>query len=410
MYAADSFRHIILIGAALFALLGCATTPQPEINEPWMEEVLNYDAVLGDNHKDSVENLFNVTPEISATVLEKFGKLPDFRAVRKLAMWLIDEDGKGMNYDVEANLIPQQAYLENRGNCLSFTLLLMQLAGEIGIELKVNEVDLPNFWSENEEQDLVFYRHVNAVYRDHRQTQIFDLAMEDYDEGYPQRIIGKRQASALLFSNIGIQKLQQKEVDQALHYLKLAVSMSPKNSDLWINLAAALKRTEHPERAEQAYLRAVSLNDRDSIAASNLERLYRSKGRMNEAKQYKKLAQRARRKNPYIHFRKAQTALKNNDFSTARKSIRRAINLHDEDPQFFALRSVLKQAKEDYIGALRDMERAHNMSRNLEQRGRYANKVDRVLAHIKQQAEEHQKRNKGNISFDGLPTIQPRQL
>jgi len=178
--------------------------------------------------------------------------------------------------------------------------------------------------------------------------------------------------------------------------------MNPKSSDIWVNLAAALKRSAHPERAEQAYLYAITLDDRGSLAASNLERLYRAQGRESHADKFKKLAVRARRKNPYIHFRKAQSEFKNQNYRSAKRSIRRAINLHKEDPQFYAFRSLLRQADEDYVGAVRDLEKAHNMSTSLEDRGRFASKVDRVVAHAKEQAELQRDQSKRHGRYNSV--------
>ena len=401
MQLLDSVRFAGLLIAGIL-LTGCATSPEPQLAEAWMEDVLNYEASLGSDHPDSMENLFKVSPEIRSEVINKFGRMPDYLAARRMANWLVSKKGKAMTYDIEANLQPLEAYSQNRGNCLSFTLLLIQLASELGIELHANEVDLPDFWSENEERDLILYRHVNAIYQSDRHKQVFDLAIDEYSEGYPQRLVSRRQAAALLFSNIGIQKLQSGDSEQALHYLKLAVSMNPKSSDIWVNLAAALKRSAHPIRAEQAYLYAIALDDRGSVAASNLERLYRAQGRESQADKFKKLALRARRKNPYIHFRKAQTAFKNQNYLSAKKSIRRAINLHNEDPQFYAFRSLLRQVDENYLGAVRDLEKAHNMSTSLEDRGRYASKVDRVVAHVKEQAELQRKQNKRRDRFGNV--------
>jgi len=149
-----------LLGSVRFAglliagvlLTGCATSPEPQIEQTWMEDILNYEASLGSDHPDSIENLFKVSPKIRSEVISKFSRMPDYLAARRMANWLVSAEGKAMTYDIEANLRPQQAYSENRGNCLSFTLLLLQLAHELGIELHANEVDLPDFWSENNTQ------------------------------------------------------------------------------------------------------------------------------------------------------------------------------------------------------------------------------------------------------------------
>ena len=96
-------------------------------------------------------------------------------------------------------------------------------------------------WGQDAQDDLIFYRHVNAVYKTVASTQIFDLAMEEYKPGFPQRLISKHQATALLFSNIGIEKLKKDNIDGAIHYLTLISINVPKNPDMWINLGAAYK-------------------------------------------------------------------------------------------------------------------------------------------------------------------------
>jgi len=337
-----SIRLTVLMSSALL-LAACASTPTPQADSPWMQEILNYESSLAPDHKDSVENLFTIPEQVSSLVKRKFGKYRKETGALKLAKWLVDRDGKKMQYDVDANFTPNETFQENRGNCLSFTLLLIQLADEIGISLHINEVDLPNTWGQNEAKDLIFYRHVNAIHKSALQTLVFDLAMDEYGKGYPQRYISKRQGASLLYSNKGIQHLLNHEYDRALHFLKLAVSIGPNNSDVWINLGVALNRTNYPKRAEQAYLYAVALNDRDSIAASNLERLYRSQSRHYLAEKYKKLAHRARQKNPYVLFQNANEAFANKEYRKAKKAIKRAIRLHDKDPQFFAFRSKLRQ-------------------------------------------------------------------
>ena len=400
--AGKLFKFLILLSAAAL-LSACASSPKT-LNEPWMQEVVKYKDQLGPDHKDSIENLFEVTPEMRRIVNKKFSRLPELRAARKLAMWLVDPEGMGMLYDIDANLTPAQTFEQGRGNCLSFTLLLIRLGEEIGVELNVNEVDLPNTWGQNEDKDLVFYRHVNAVFKNDHYTQVFDLAMEEYGPGYPQRFIGKIEGAALLLSNIGIQKMREGDRAASMHYLKLAVSMSPTNSDLWINFAAILKQTGEITKAEQAYLQAISLNDRNSLGASNLERIYRAQGRNEIADKYKKLAYRARQKNPYLHFQRAQEAFANQEFSEAQRSIKAAIRLHREDPQFYELRSRLNQIKGDYVAALRDLEKAHNISKNAAERGRYANKVDMVLARVKEQVEERRRTRGGaqRINLEAL--------
>jgi len=338
---------------------------------------------LGEDHPDSFENIFFLPDSLREEIRRDFTDRNKHDNASDLAYWLMSPDGRNLDYQLEANLKPADAYYQRRGNCLTFTLLVLELAEELGIEMQVNQVDLPDIWGQDDENDLILYRHVNAIFKSPRNTQIFDLALEDYKAGYPQRLITKRQATALLFSNIGIEHLKTGDIESALHYLRLSASVFPKNSDMWVNLGAAYKHIGSFDQAEKVYLQALIGRDENGLAASNLERLYRHQGRATLAKRFEKKAASSRNRNPYIHYIKAQTLFGEKKYSLAARSVKRAIRLHDQDPEFFELSGRIKLAREKYIAALKDLEAAHNLSQTSEQRSRYAGKVKRVVAKVK---------------------------
>jgi tetratricopeptide (TPR) repeat protein len=369
-------------------LFGCASTPTIDVNDDLISSVLNYQASLPESHPDSAEQIYALPENVRDTIRQKFNSGDRHRNARELAQWLMDPYGHNLSYDLNANLTPSQAFEQARGNCLSFTLLLLELAAELGIELRVNQVDLPDMWGQDSQNDLIFYRHVNAVFKTVRSTQIFDLAMEQYKPGFPQRLISKRQATALLFSNIGIEHLQSDRVDSAIHYLTLSASVYPTNADMWINLGAVYKHIGRLDLAEKIYLQAFAISDKNSLAASNLERLYSQQGRKAIALRFQKLASQARARNPYLHYQKAEDAYNQKDYNKASKAIKRAINLYRDDPDFYELSSRIKQVKNKHISALKDLEKAHKLSQTTEQRGRYASKVKMVIAKVKAQQQE----------------------
>lgn len=364
----------------LVFISGCSTTRSvsTHANANWYKTVIDYKATLPLDHPDQIENMFTVSDEVRHFVQSKFTDKDKHKRARKLARWLIESSGHDMEYRLEANLKPDQAFKEKQGNCLSFTILLITLANDLGIELKYNDVDLPSMWSLDEQAGLVFYRHINAIYKTATHTQIFDLAIEDYDAGFPQRTISQQAAGALLHSNLGVDALRQDDQTLAYHHLKLAASIDPSNPDLWINLGAAYKRFEVFDLAEHAFKIALKLDDKQSLAASNLERLYRQIDRNEMADRYQKIAYRARLNNPYVQYRTAQRQLKESEYKLAKKSIKRAIKLHAEDPKFFELSSLINQHLGDYRNALLSLEKAFNMSKNVGERGRYFNKVKLV--------------------------------
>ncbi len=372
-----------LILVLLITAAGCASTPTIESDDPFIASILNYEASLPEGHSDTTNQVFKLSSDIREKVREDFGNRGRHRSALDLAQWLMSADGHNLVYDLNANLTPNQAFEQRRGNCLSFTLLLVELASELDINLKVNQVDLPDMWGQGEHNNLIFYRHVNAIFKTTRGTQIFDLAMEEYKPGFPQKEISRREATALLFSNLGIENLKKNKIDTAIHYLSLSASVFPTNPDMWINLGATYKHLGQLDLAEKIYLQAFSISDRNNLAASNLERLYRQQERHSLADRYQKLAARMRARNPYIHFQKAEAAFKQKDYRSASKSIKRAIRLHDLDPEFFELSSRIKQVNNKYISALKDLEKAHNLSTTGEERNRYVDKVKMVAARFK---------------------------
>ena len=381
--------RLLTITTCAFILSACTSTPKLEENSHLINSTLAYYSTLAPDHPDSFENLFYIPNDIRDQVHEKFSSNNRHGSASKLANWLMSSEGHDLEYELDANLKPYDTYTQKRGNCLSFTLLMLTLGEELDINLKVNQVNLPDTWGAGDENDLVFYRHVNAVFKSPSKTQIFDLALEDYRSGYPQQLITKHQAAALLYSNIGIQKLKDEDFGQALHYLKLSASTFPENADMWINLGAAYKRLGDIDKAEEIYLKALASNDQNNLAASNLERLYRSQGKKSLADHFEKLAAKSRKRNPYLHYNEAKELFDNKRYLKASKSIRRAIKLHNLDPDFFELSSRIHQARNKPIEALKNLETAHNLSKTNEERIRYTAKVEMVLAQLRKQQEQH---------------------
>lgn len=384
----DKLSKVGLCLLLLISAAGCASTPAIQSDDSLIASILNYEALLPENHPDSINHVYSLPESVRKSIRERFTRRDRHRNASDLAQWLMDPDGYNMVYDLDANLTPVDAFYQRRGNCLSFTLLLVELASELGINLKVNQVDLPDTWGQNSQRDLIFYRHVNAIFKSTRSTQIFDLAMEEYKPGFPQRLISRREGVALLFSNIGIEKLKDGDSKAAIHYLRLSTSIFPDNPDMWINLGAAYKHIGKLDVAEKVYLQAFGISDKNSLAASNLERLYRHQGQKALAKRFEKLAARARTRNPYAHFQNAEVAYKNKQYHRASKLIKRAIKLHKDDPDFYELSSLIKQANNKHLSAIKDLEKAHSLSTSIEERGRYVKKVKMVIAKVKQLQEQ----------------------
>lgn len=386
-YSTMLWRYFITLAGVLL-LAGCASNKylSSQDHQTWKSSILSYEQALA---PDFVNAHFLLSEEIRNDINTRFNGLNKMSTARHLALWLVDKSGHHMKYEVGANLTPIEAYEQRRGNCLSFTFLLVSLAQEFDIKLNFNEVDLPDTWGLNDTKDVVFFRHVNAILKTSGSSQVFDLAMENYDARYPQRFISKRQAVALLHSNLAIEKLEMREHNAAFHHMKIAVAMYPQNADMWINLGVIYKHLKDLESAERAFLEARRHLDKNGLAASNLERLYRQQGKSKLAKNFNKKAQYARQKNPYLHYQQAQQHYKAENYTQARKAIKKAKRLHQDDARFYHLSSQIESRLKNYITALKELEKAYHLSKSKDERADYEQQIRSMVDFVLSLKEKH---------------------
>jgi len=389
------FRLFIGLGLLSGMLFGCATTSTPvnqneQINQ-WVEAAIQYEQSLPLDHPDHYQSIVQITPKMKRLAREQTYGVQRNRRARAIAHWLIGADGHAMRYDINANLSPIQAFEQGVGNCLSFTILLINLAHELGISLDYNEVDIPDSWGSEGDNRLVFYRHVNAVSKTAHETQIFDLAIENYDARYPQRKLDKRKAIALLHNNRAMQALQNNDLKLSKHYLKLAIALNPESADLFTNLGSLYKRANKLKLAESFFLAALTIEPTHMVANSNLERLYRSQQQNRKADTYAKLAQKSLSKNPYYLYKQAEQQNKMKEYKLARRSINRAKKLHDNDSRFFELSSRINQSLGNYKYAVKELIRAHQLAINETDRHHYFNKATLVAKKWVAQKESRQR-------------------
>jgi len=368
----------ILYCASLLLLSGCTHTAPSHSNDipkgNWKYEFIHYHDSLPNDHPESAQQTLGISEKMLADVQTQFGHLGKEDAIYAVANWLISEEGIGLKYNVDATLKPIEAYQQRLGNCLSYSLLLTQLGKALGTTVYVNSVDIPETWSQKDDT-LFFYRHVNVVYKTPSQKHVFDFTPGAYDTRYPQAALNEVEALSLFFNNRALDHYRDDNFDRAIHFIKLAISLNPDNPDIWTNAAAILKHKETRFQAEEALLFALLLDPEHVVAASQLERLYRQDGDLENAEKYLALATKARNNNPYYLFRKAKKRFLTQDYSEAEQLVKKAIKKHRYDPRFFALRGIIENKLESYRAAQRSFRKASALELNLKQKQQYDSKA-----------------------------------
>ena len=366
--------------------------PTDQEYQDWFTSIVNYRKTL-DNHKtdNSKEPLFQISEEMRLSVRQNFSHLSKRKAMKEMVKWLIDADKHAMQYNLNANFPPIEAFERKQANCLSFTILLVNLAKEIDIELQYNDVHLPDIWGlDSENGPFTLFRHVNAIRKTINSTQIFDLAIEDYDYGYPQQVISESHAIAQLYSNIAIDYMKDNNEEKALHHMKYALSLYSSSADFWVNLGVVYKRMSQLKNSERALVYALTLDRHHFLAASNLQRLYELQGLSEKASYYEKLATKARNKNPYLHYVTAKKQLESKRYKSALKSIAKAKKLHDSDPRFYVLSSIIHQQSHDFIQAIKDLQKAQTLTVDNKERQAYIDKARLLVPKLQNQQNESQ--------------------
>lgn len=346
------------LGPLLCLLIGLMTAcaaVQPKVSQPYSADVmqiLSGEALLG--HKVVEEelpnyDLFAVTPEMLAFAQRVVHRETDyFEKVRALHVALLsarEQGGHGIVYNAYTTEIPSETFAHRRANCLSFTLLYVALARQVGIKAKVNEVEIPPTWDLRNKNDMVFLRHVNVrvplLAETHnilkKDDVIIDLEMNRYRSSYPQHDIDDNLTAAQFYSNRAMEYLDEKDLKNSFLFLRKAISLNDQQSYIWSNLGALYGRQRLLRQAEVAYLHALSVNPGDLTVMNNLAYLYQHTGNKAGAAKYLKLAQRYRDSNPFYQYNLALAAFADQQYEVALTHVKRAMEKEKKEVRFLEL-------------------------------------------------------------------------
>ncbi|WNZ57190.1 transglutaminase domain-containing protein [Microbulbifer sp. MKSA007] len=373
--------RVLFIVALILAIVGCSQYPIIHTKQVDTDSVLSGQAVFNRSVRTNElpdEQLLELDTEIRSYLNTLSpGSIPDNRlqaltnAVSKRELFF--------EYDANSTLSAREAFYQQRGNCLTFTLMMVAMARELGVEAFFNEVDVPPVWSQEEAETFVIYRHVNMVSEHPSGQRIIDLNLEVYDPIYQQRTLDDITAFALYYSNKGVEFLREGDEEQAFLYLRKALQLRPERSDFWSNMGAFYSRFDHLYEAEQSYLQSLVLQEDNLVASSNLEWLYRGTGRDELAGVYADRVKFHRERNPYYLYYQARESYENKKYQDAEKRLRRAIKTNDDDHRFHFLLGLTQYNLGDLLASRNSFEKAFSLVSSSEVKSVYQQKLDRLL-------------------------------
>lgn len=301
--------------------------------------------------------------------------------LERIMAFLFDPAGLGMTYTPDVTYTVEQAWRRREANCLSFTLLVLALAREAGLEAEAQYFDEVLVWRQ-QDATIIQGNHVNAGVRIRQQRYTVDVASDDIIvRGMPQRIDDRRLV-ALYYSNRAMELTLDGAPLAAVPYMARAMALEQGSATLWSNAGVVRLRNGDDAGADAAFAHALSLDPKHSGALFNL---IQSQERHGDRIALERLRHRARKvlaANPFHHFLQGHAAETHGHPRAAIAHYRRAVRLQGNEHRFhFALARAYAQVG-DTRHAIRSLERAQALGGDA-QRDRYQRKLDLLQARIR---------------------------
>jgi len=303
----------------------------------------------------------------------------DYARLRRLLYAVMGDGTFEVIYD-DSTRTAQETFLDQRGNCLSFTSMFVAMARYVGLHADYQEVTVPPDWSVSG-QTFILNKHVNVYIRiDSRRDQMIDFNMADVHMSYDRQVISDRRGRAHYFNNKGVELMLEGDTSLAFANFLESLGEDRSFSPAWINLGILYSRNDYPNYAEASYLKALEHGGTSLVAMNNLAALYDREGHSELAAYYEDLIESHRMQNPYYRYHLARSAFENEDYATAIDQLNAAIRMNRNDDSFYFLMSLSYLNTGDKESAQRWMKKAEDVAEMSTDKQRYHSKLDLLMS------------------------------
>jgi Flp pilus assembly protein TadD len=294
-------------------------------------------------------NPMETTPAMRAAARELGSAGSDEGRLERLRTALLDGRDFTFEYERTSTFSASDAFENRRGNCVSFTNLLIALARSLGIQLQAALVSTRGI-SEREGDVIVTYNHMVAVYphAGSSDVKVYDFYRMAEERGPRLTLLDDFSVAAIRASNDGVAHLGRGEYAEAEHDLGIAVKLGPQLGSLYANLGLAKWRNGDVAGAFAAFRRGLEVEPRCSPLLQNLAALYLDQHKPAEA-QAALAALDMHRSSPYALIVRGDLALREGNVKGAIRNYRQAAGLDPKlaDPWLAIARAELARGRRD---------------------------------------------------------------
>ncbi|MFV8781541.1 tetratricopeptide repeat protein [Microbulbifer sp. SA54] len=310
--------------------------------------------------------------EVSAEMASFIEELAPGEPVEQRWQALVAHFNQGsfaIEYSAQTTLSAAETFRNRSGNCLAVTLLLVALSRELGIEAHFNQVETPQLRKFEDQHTYVNYRHINMVAYPPSGKKVVDFGLIDYQPTMYQEEISDRVAFSQYYSNRAVEVMREAgDPLYAFTLLKKAISLSPGDSNFWLNLGAIYKRHGHFQEAAGAFQIALQLDPKSYIAMSNMERLYRESGNAQQALKFLEAKQELLALNPHNQYYISKSLFMNGEYRAAKARLQQALKENADDHRLHFLMGKTQYLLGDLKAATSHLTKAFSLleSREIE--------------------------------------------
>lgn len=337
---------------------------------------------------ESESDIFSINDEMRSLVKNKIKGSNNFKEqVNKLVDEIFLNDNISLDYVHGADLTAIQTYYSGTANCLSLTIMAYALATEANMDVKFQNINIPEYWVRNKNYNMLT-GHVNLLVsqkadRDRNLLFTPGTLQIDFDpfiskKYFPKKVIKKRRILAMFYNNKGAQALVDVDYNKAYAYFKAASKADPTHSDTWGNLGVLYRLSNHVSNAKLAYKHAIKLDKHNLTVMTNLAIIYRMEDKPEEAEKIEKQLLTQRMNNPYYYALLADEAFYNHNVELAIKNYKKAIKLNKHIHEFyFHLAKVYFQSGQMSL-ARKTIEKAISVNKAPDTENRYMAKLNYI--------------------------------
>ena len=352
---------LALMGPSLFAQVGMAHPPVLDANAD--SDILSPPKEFRDFVVERTIPYHTWAAKTQALVQGIFGRPQD--------------GGLGITYANDKTRTVSEVWKDRKANCISLTAFYAAACKIMGVTVWFADAPSVSLWVRH--GDLIYNeRHVvAAIPINALNTVVADFSPVPHAGAIHIKPMTEAHFRALFHSNRAVELLQSESPESAIPEAQAALRDDPESGTGWNTYGAVEQVLDHPARAEAAFLKALEVDPKDGIACGNLEGLYASAGRPQDALRYRNLGLQLRDHDPYFHAFLAREALADGRNDDAKTEIRRAIKLQRMDPEFYLVLAQVEMNQHEHDAAAKAVQKAIHWSLP-DQRKRMESKLDLI--------------------------------